>query len=357
MKIKNLMKNFFSSVTSTAHSKLFFIRDNVNWVLSWEIREVRKIAEQLGIPAFITPNKGAVRQSIFYYSKYILRKPRLYLYGANNIALPYFHGYPTSGEPVAVKCYENLKKYHHKLARIQTSHSRMKEIILETGIEPEKVFLIPIAINPDFFHPQSAHSKKNARDHYGIPQDAVVIGSFQKDGIGWGEGEVPKLIKGPDVFLEALRILKESVPELFVLLSGPARGYVKKGLERLKIPYKHVYLKNYPQIDLLYQCLDLYIIASREEGGPKAVLESMVCGVPLVTTRVGQAMDMVSHGENALMVNTEDSEGLAFFGEKVLSDSQLRDEIVKKGFITAYENTYSAHIQLWKQFFSGFVKY
>jgi glycosyltransferase involved in cell wall biosynthesis len=352
-----LLKNFFSSVTSAAYSKLFFAGDNVNWVLDWEIREVRKIAEQLGISALITQDsKGIIRQSIFYPSKYILRNFRLYLRGSNNIAFPYFHGYPSSGELVAIECYGNLKKYHHKIARIQVSHSRMKDIILESGIDPEKVFLIPIAINPDFFHPQSAESKKKTRCHYGIPQDAVVVGSFQKDGSGWGEGEKPKLIKGPDVFLKTIQILRQSVPELFILLSGPARGYVKKGLKQSKIPYKHVHLEHYPEIGRLYQCLDLYIVASREEGGPKAVFESMASGIPLVTTRVGQAMDMVIHKENALMVESEDSEGLAFWGGNVLSDTQLRDKIVKKGLITAGKNTYQAHVPLWKEFFEGFVQ-
>ena len=153
-----------------------------------------------------------------------------------------------------------------------------------------------------------------------------------------------------------MQILRESVPELFVLLSGPARGYAKKGLEQLEIPYKHVYLENYPEIGRLYQCLDLYIVASREEGGPKAILESMACGIPLVTTRVGQAADMVIHGENALMADAEDSEGLAFRRAKLLSDMRLRDKIVNRGFDTASENTYSAHIPLWKDFFTGFIQ-
>jgi len=45
----------------------------------------------------------------------------------------------------------------------------------------------------------------------------------------------------------------------------------------------------------MLQALDLYIVASREEGEPKAILESMASGVPLVTTEVGQAMDFVEH--------------------------------------------------------------
>lgn len=356
MQAKLLIKNTFSSILSPPHSKLFFIDDNANWVLSWEMREVLKISQMLGIDASMAKNVGIVRQSVFYHSKYVLCRPWLYLYSANNIAFPYFHGTPSSGEPIAVQCYENLQKYHHKVSRIQASHSYMRDIILESGIDPHKVFLIPIAVNPDFFRPQSVGSKSQARSQYGIPQNAMVIGSFQKDGVGWGQGEEPKLIKGPDIFLKTVGILKASVPELFVLLSGPARGYVKKGLEQLNIPYKHIYLEHYPQVGQLYQCLDLYIVTSREEGGPKAILESMASGIPLVTTRVGQAMDLVTHRKNALMVDSEDFEALAFWAEKILSDSQLKNKIIKRGFTTANENTYAAHTQLWREFFRDFVK-
>ena len=144
---------------------------------------------------------------------------------------------------------------------------------------------------------------------------------------------------------------------MFVLLSGPARGFVKKGLEELKIPYKHIFFKNYPDINELYQCLDLYIVSSREEGGPKAVLESMVTGVPLVTTRVGQAMDLVQHGVNALMTDVENNEELAFWAKKVLEDSGLKKKIISNGLETANKNTYSSQLPLWKDFFDGFVNY
>ena len=36
----------------------------------------------------------------------------------------------------------------------------------------------------------------------------------------------------------------------------------------------------------------------------------MAVGVPLVTTRVGQAADLVRHGENGWMVDAEDVDGL-----------------------------------------------
>ena len=60
---------------------------------------------------------------------------------------------------------------------------------------------------------QTSKSRQDARKRLGIPQTAVVIGSFQKDGNGWGEGKEPKLIKGPDVLLETLEILKSRIPD------------------------------------------------------------------------------------------------------------------------------------------------
>ena len=357
MNTKNLLDNFFSSLALNPYTKLFFVGDGANWVLDWEIRNIQRIAVHIGIVTYCaTRGLGLIRQSIFHSSRSILQRPYLYVNGLNNVAFSYFHGYPSSGDSVAIECYENLKKYHRKVTRIQVSHSYMKNVILDTGIAAEKVFLIPIAIDPNFFSPQSAESKKNARNQYGIPQNAVVVGSFQKDGNGWREGLEPKLIKGPDVFLKTVQLLKIAIPELFILISGPARGYVKKGLGELKIPYKHIYLDHYPDIGKLYHCLDLYVVASREEGGPKAILEAMASGVPLVTTRVGQAMDLVTHEENALMVDPEDTEGLAYWGEKILSDSMWRERVIRKGIATAGENTYASQVPLWREFFKDFVR-
>lgn len=133
----------------------------------------------------------------------------------------------------------------------------MRDIVLSSGIAPEKVFLIPIGINLSYFRMQTPESRKKTRLKYGIPESAVVIGSFQKDGVGWDEGLEPKLIKGPDVFLKTIEILKPRIPELFVLLSGPARGFVKQGLERLGVPYCHCFLERYPEIGQLFQAWDI----------------------------------------------------------------------------------------------------
>jgi glycosyltransferase involved in cell wall biosynthesis len=232
----------------------------------------------------------------------------------------------------------------------------MRNCLLTTGIAPEKLHLIPIGINLSLFHPQTPALKSQFRAQYNIPQTATVIGSFQKDGVGWGDGLEPKLIKGPDTFVQAMSALKTRVPELLVVLSGPARGYVKAGLARHGIPFLHFNLPRYADIGELFQTLDLYMVTSRQEGGPKAVLESMASGIPLVTTRVGQAMDLVRHGENGWMTDVEDVEALTHWAHKSLDHSTDKTRIISAGLLTANENAYSMQAPLWKTFLNGFVE-
>ena len=354
------LKNILPSFSSHPYRDVLFVSEGIKWVTGEEIRGLTEdVLSELGISWRLSgPVKfGFARQAVFYPSVYFMRHPVFYLLPKSRIAFPYYHGYPDTPDPLMVKCYNNLKKYHHRITRVQASHSYMRDLILETGIDPAKVFLIPIAIKGEYFSVQSAQTTSNARKTFGIPQNAVVIGSFQKDGDGWGEGLNPKMIKGPDVFLKTISVLKNSIPELFVLLSGPARGYIKKGLEELSVPYKHIFLKDYSKIGSLYHCLDIYMVTSRQEGGPKAVLESMASGVPLVTTRVGQATDLVQNEQNGMIVDVEDTEALAFACEKVLSDERLRKKIIVNAAETAKMNTYTAHIPLWRNFFKGFVDF
>lgn len=341
-----------------SHSHLCIASDSASWVLDWEKRELSDISQKLEISLF--PQKFlsyAKNQSIFYYSHFALLEPNC-LEQSHQIGLSYFHGRPgTPDAPEFDRCYRCLCRDHHKIKRIQVSHSEMQNIVLNSGIAPEKVFLIPIGINLSFFSPQTPESRQTIRKKYNIPSSAVVVGSFQKDGVGWEEGLEPKTIKGPDIFLKTLELLKIKIPELFVLLSGPARGYVKRGLEQLKIPYCHRYLNDYPEVGELFQALDLYIVASRQEGGPKAVLESMASGVPLVTTRVGQAMDLVQNNQNGWMVDVEDIEGLAYWAEYALNNKSDRDRIIQSGLQTAKANSYDAQIPLWRDFMNGFVEF
>lgn len=362
--MNSLVQNAAKKIIKTAswnwksYSRLILYGDDVGWSLDWDMRELARISRRLGI-RLARPywKHAATPQSIFFASQFFLTNGEWLKLIPHRIGFSYFHGVPGSGESDFDAVYKTLCRHHQKLVRIQVSHTEMRNAVLESGIDPSKVFLIPIGINLAFFPFRTPPMKTKARADLGIPQTAFVIGSFQKDGVGWAEGLEPKLIKGPDIFVETVKRLKKDIPELFILLSGPARGFVKKRLEEAQIPYRHVYLRSYPQIATLFQALDLYVVASRQEGGPKAILESMASGVPLVTTRVGQAMDLVKHGENAFMTAVEDVEALATFSLHVYRSSQTDlYPMLTAGRKTAEANSYESQVPLWAEFMKGFVE-
>jgi len=362
--MKNSIKKIYKSILTLTsarwepYSRLILAGDNAGWVLDWEMQEIGRIANRLGIRLAREDFRYALSpQSLFLANQFFMLRDD-WLDWPHRIGLSYFHGLPGTGDPLFDRVYESLCKNHDRISRIQASHTQMRNVILESGIESSKVSLIPIGINLDYFPFRQEEDKRIARQKLGISESAFVIGSFQKDGVGWGDGMEPKLIKGPDVFLSVAQELKSKTSELFVLLSGPARGYVKAGLEKLGIPYKHLYLASYPRIGLLFQALDVYLVTSRQEGGPKAILESMASGVPIISTRAGQAMDLIGHGQNGWLADSEDINGMVQWVHHLRSlNHSTLSSMLANGRATAEANSYPAQMPLWSEFMKGFVSW
>ena len=254
-------------------------------------------------------------------------------------------------------CYELVRRRHEEIDRIQVPSRAMEELVLGVGVPGQKVFRIPIGIDLGRFRLRGADERTDARRRLGLPADAFVAGSLQKDGVGWGDGLEPKLIKGPDVLLAAVERLRELVPELCVLLTGPARGYVVKGLEQAGVAYRHVLLDDLDDVARAYAALDVCLVTSRDEGGPKAVLESMATGVPLVTTRVGQAADLVHDGENGYLVEIGDAEAVSAAAARVAAASEAElAPMVTAARATAEACSYDALAPAWRSLLDGFVE-
>ncbi len=336
------------------YSRLLLVSDGGQWVIGREMEQLASTARRLGIHVADARLLDYTRhQAVFFGSHFNLLSGRA-IDSRNRIATAYFHGRPGSGDPSFDLAYRRLRELHQKIDRVQVSHAEMRDLVLEAGVPPERVFLIPIGIDIRQFPLRSESDRVAARKSLQIPDASVVVGSFQKDGVGWGEGMQRKLVKGPDVFLQAAERLKARLPTLFVLLAGPARGFVKAGLERAGIPYRHEFVTDGRALSKFYHALDLYLVTSRQEGGPKALLESMASGVPIVTTRVGQAMDLARHGENAWIVDVDDVEGLTHVAYEAIAGSP-RTDMLKRGRDTAEANSYENQLPLWQRFMTDFV--
>ena len=75
-----------------------------------------------------------------------------------------------------------------------------------------------------------------------------------------------------------------------------------------------------------YRSIDIYLCASRSEGTPNPCLEAAACGVPLVTTRVGNMPELVRHGVNGLFVERNVADVAAKL-TRLRDDRPLRAEL------------------------------
>ncbi len=337
--------------TWRAHSRLFVAGDGNDWAIADDARQISRLAEGLGARIGRESWVSAVRnQSVFHASQFaLLGQP--FERDGNRLGVAYLHGRPgTAGMPEFDTCYEAVRTRHEELDRIQVPSAAMEELVLDAGVPAEKVFRIPIGIDLERFRLRTPEDRAQTRAKLGLPADAFVAGSFQKDGVGWDEGLEPKLIKGPDVLLAAVERLRQRVPDLWLLLTGPARGYVKQGLERLDVPFRHVLLHGQEDVAKAYRALDVCLVTSRDEGGPKAVLEAMATGVPLVTTRVGQAADLVEHSRNGYLVEVEDANAVAdWAGYVAEAPDETLARLAAAGRETAVECSYEALASRWRE--------
>src|SRR5207253_2530716 len=69
--------------------------------------------------------------------------------------------------------------------------------------------------------------------------------------------------------------------------------------------------------------LDVFVLASRFEGGPYAPLEAMRAGTPVVLSDVVGNRDVVEHRRSGLLVPPADAEALATAIAELLSDRDL----------------------------------
>ena len=341
----------------TDHSRLFAVGDRGGWSVEEDAERLLATARRLGYP--VGPSgwaRFAERQSLFLTSHFEALGP-FWRDTSHRLATAYLHGRPrTPGVAEFDECFETLRARPERFERIQVTHAEMEELVLAAGVPRERVFRIPIGIDLEHFPLVDDARRRAARTSLGLPENAFVVGSFQKDGVGWGEGREPKLIKGPDALVAVVGRVRERVPELAVLLTGPARGYVRSELARTGVSCTHVLARSRDDLARAYHALDAYLVASRQEGGPKAVLESMAAGVPLVTTRVGQAQELVEDSENGLLREVDETDALVEALVRVAEDAALRERLRATGQATAERYALERLDPLWDALLDGFVE-
>jgi glycosyltransferase involved in cell wall biosynthesis len=326
-------------------SNLYVVGDGLGWSIDDDRERLVATAGRLGFRvASNTFLRFARNQSVFQHNHFNALQPR-WFESSHRLGLSYFHGRPgTPGYPEFDLAYETLRRNAGRIDRVQVTHAEMVDLVVGAGVPAERVFKIPIGIDIEHF-PLGAERAGTG----------LVIGSFVKDGVGMDEGLEPKLLKGPDTFVAVVERLRQVISDLSVVVTGPARGYVRRELERLGVPHHHELMSSRQELARAYREVDVCLVTSRQEGGPKAVLEAMASGVPVVSTRVGQAAELIRDGENGLLADVDDVDALAGAVERVHRDAGLRARLPAAGRATAEAHAEERLDPLWRRLLEGFV--
>jgi glycosyltransferase involved in cell wall biosynthesis len=152
------------------------------------------------------------------------------------------------------------------------------------------IHVIPFWVNQHIWRPLD---RDKCREKHALPLDRYLVGSFQRDTEG-SDLKTPKLEKGPDIFCDVVEKMAQSRDDLEVVLAGWRRQYVKRRLDAAGIRYHYFDRPTQEYINDLYNALDLYIVSSRYEGGPQAIVECALTETPIVSTDVGIASEILA---------------------------------------------------------------
>ncbi len=127
-----------------------------------------------------------------------------------------------------------------------------------------------------------------------------------------------------DILIEAFKIVQKKIPNARLILvgDGAERSKVNNIVESLHLSqYVEItgYVKNSQISDYLSKA-SIFVSSSSFEGTPNTLLEAMAAGLPIVATKVGGIPDIITDGENGLLVQPCDVDALAEAIILLLSD-------------------------------------
>jgi len=189
----------------------------------------------------------------------------------------------------------------HAVDAVITVGRQLADKVEELGIPARKVHVVYQGIDEALFSPGAAI---DARRRLGIPEAGKVLVSVGN--------LIP--VKGIDVLLEALSRLstRQKDVRLYLIGDGAARRELEALVARLGLETVVRFVGKVQQAELAdwYRAADLTVLASRSEGVPNVLRESLACGTPFVATRVG-GVGEIAEGTTNRLVPAEDPAALA----------------------------------------------
>ena len=134
------------------------------------------------------------------------------------------------------------------------------------------------------------------------------------------------LQKGFEYLLRAARELCKTTADLKIVIvgEGPDRNKIEEMIEQYGLQSSVILAGQQSNMPAVYAAMDVFVLPSLNEGLPMTVLEAMAASKPVIATKVGAIGGVIKDGENGLLVNAKDSEGLRNAIASLLGDPERR---------------------------------
>ena len=214
----------------------------------------------------------------------------------------------------------------------------LQQMLLAAGVPEYRLRVIPNGWSGS----AASHSRDQVRQRLGMAQSDFVIGF------------VGRLIaaKGPDVFVEALDMLRDLPWKAVIVGDGMVRASCEASLRTRGLSDRVLMTGHVDDATTVIPAFDAFVLSSRTEGTPIVLFEAMAAGVPIVATAVGGVPDVIGAGAGVL-VPPETPEAIAAALRGVMGDPQAARAMseIARGRLTkdfGLDRWIDAHLALYR---------
>ncbi|HFD32218.1 MAG TPA: glycosyltransferase family 1 protein [Gammaproteobacteria bacterium] len=207
--------------------------------------------------------------------------------------------------------------------KIVVNSDWLRRYLVSNGSDNNKIVVIHNGV--DYSRLEHDSNKDNLRKKYNIPADNHVITI------------VARLhpMKDHITFLDAIKVIKNSLPNITVLVIGDGtersklEGYTKK----LQLNDTVNFLGNVEDdINEIYGVSNLLMLTSQwGESFPNVILEAMFSRVPVVASDISAVNEIIDDGENGFLVNSKDVNAFSKAALSILEDKSLSEKLSSAG--------------------------
>ena len=212
---------------------------------------------------------------------------------------------------------------------------RTRGYMIDNGFRADNIVHIPNGIDIDKYTPDPQRRPDPAQPERTI----LCVARLQyPKGIDILLHAWKRMLSEPDAWRATIR------PRLQIAGTGDLEGQLKWMASELGIAESVEFLGSRTDVIPLLQQSWGFVLPSRWEGMPNALLEAMGCGIPSIATRVSGSEDILQDGVNGLLVDPEQPAQLALALHRLLADTPLALKLAEEGRATVVRDYQLIHI-------------